>query len=158
MTLTVKGGKSISYLSRCRKKHLIVFNIHSWFQNKNKANKPHNKLWEEDFLQWKRTTYNVIMNGKHRSICPCNYFLIFKYFIYFYLFCIFFIKKLFLVIQLQLYAFSPHPSTPPQYLNILKAQLRYNCCKINGTYLSCRRWQVFTYAYTSENHHYDNDN
>ena len=42
-----------------------------------------------------------------------------------------FFKKSFIVIQLQLYAFSPHPSTPPQYLNILKAQLRYNCCKIN---------------------------
>ena len=31
-----------------------------------------------------------------------------------FLFFFFWFKKIFIVIQLQLYAFSPHPSTPPQ--------------------------------------------
>ena len=33
---------------------------------------------------------------------------------YFLIFIYLFFKKIFIVIQLQLYAFSPHPSTPPQ--------------------------------------------
>ena len=53
---------------------------------------------------------NVLAPGEEELLC--GLFLFFPFLSFF--------KKFFTVIQLQLYAFSPHPSTPPPFLSFFK--------------------------------------
>ena len=61
-----------------------------------------------------KCTYNTVSRGKGRHPCKPHLFQGIDYFFHTNYLFIFYFKNYFIVVQLQLSAFSPHPSIPPQ--------------------------------------------